>query len=940
MTNKNNNKDNQLELEHTKKKQKLNHKENNETTAEIINLTTTATTFKLEDLNLDELNKFKLVELNEIVKSFSIKTGKKKKSELIEIIKEEISNGKLLKQENENQISNPFQRNCQELLNKDVDNEELLFWKVFKNKFLFKTIVSKLEFKCFSKSYESMISVYQLLSNNKISIVKDKVNNNDKYLVFSHSNDTSSGFYNTYGALFSKFQTDDLDTFNFFKNLFKNYGNRFIEELTYLKSYDDEDCSGYDDKYFCSSDFIKTMIMYNCVPAVKVLMNEFNFVPTINSFFTKVVEYGSLPILKFLLIEDENQKRREKLISQLKSKKTHQPIWEEASSSMLFQGFYGLLNMNYKKEKYETILFLLENNFLKRPEKTDVIVSLYSTSPITNYLLLKDLILACKLLDKILDLPNNNNNYYDEISKKFTNQQLDSMLRDPINWESNEITNKKIIKDLLNHWYKESKTSRIDYEFYVCFDKLENDKETRSVIKTNLIIALKYGNIEILLKSLRNRIVLVELERIIIPHNLTNNQSKPNNHLFSHCNCKEKQKQFISSWVDYINGDSDSNGSAINGSLFFLFLFLIQNDDIELLKLSIDKLKEKSIFNFYKPNLIISDYIKSVEMLEFLYKEYGSIIFKPCLQSFLLYLSNDELLKCFEKLENLSSKRRIILSNKNDKKDGLSLSTIQHIIKNVENIYDTREFTFNIASYDNENDRDQLISLLKYIVNFKATTDGGEGGCGSAITQDIKIYTFIIYFYNFLLLNQIPHFKILKFMDWLISINFPISNDVGGVVNENSLKIFKYLVGRTNEIHQFFPDNWKTIGNLFPLANYIVLKCDTNTLDLIMNEINSKKVDTEISSFILHLLEFASEIGQLKILEHIKLHYSHLFNKKSKGGWFSQSDFNSLINKSIRSNHINCTEFLLQYSTISQLQFKKITSKSGISYSYFKNKIK
>ncbi|KAN0014982.1 hypothetical protein ACTFIU_001303 [Dictyostelium citrinum] len=936
MTNTNNKKDNQLELEHIKKKQKINHIENNETTAEIIKPTTT---FKLEDLNLDELNKFKLVELNEIVKSFSIKTSKKKKSELIEIIKEEISKRKLLKQENENQISDPLKRNCQELLNKDVDNEELLFWKVFRNKFLFKTIVSKLEFKCFSKSYESMISVYQLLSNDKISIVKDKVNNNDKYLVFSKANDTSSSFYNTYEALFSKFQTDDLDTFNFFKNLFKNYGDKFIEELAYLKNDDDDDeDSGYDDKYFCSSDFIKTMIMYNCVPAVKVLMNEFNFVPTINNFFTKVVVYGSLPILKFLLIDDENQKRRDKLISQLKSKKSHQPIWEEVSSSMLFQGFYGLWNMNYKKEKYETILFLLENNFLKRPEKTDVIVSLYSTLPITNYLLLKDLILACKLLDKIFDLPNNNKGYYDEISKKFTNQQLNSMLRDPINWESNETTNKQIIKDLLNHWYKESKTSRIDYEFYLCFDKLENDKETRSVIKTNLIMALQYGNHEILLKSLRNRLVLAELERIIIiSHNLTNNQSKPNYHLFSHCNCKEKQKQFFSSWVDYINSDSDSNGGASNGSLFFLFLFLIQNDDIELLKLSIDNLKEKSIFNFYKPNLIISDYIKSVEMLEFLYKEYGSIIFKPCLQSFLLYLSNDELLKCFEKLENLSAKRRIILSNENGKKDGLSLSIISHIIKNVENIYDTREFTFNIASYDNENDRDQLISLLKYIVNFNAANDSGGGG---AITQDIKIYTFIIYFYDFLLLNQIPHFKILKFMDWLISINFPISNDVGGVVNENSLKIFKYLVGRINEIDQFFPDNWKTIGNLFPLANYIVLKCDINTLDLIMKEINSKKVDTEISSFILHLLEFASEIGQLKILEHIKLHYCHLFNKKSKGGWFTQSDFNSLINKSIRSNHINCTEFLLQYSTISELQFKKITSKSGISYSYFKNKIK
>ncbi|KAM9967787.1 hypothetical protein ACTFIW_001874 [Dictyostelium discoideum] len=958
---------NQMEPRHTKKKQKTNHNETKETIDVIIEKTTTTTTIhNLENLNIEELNKFKQTELLEIVKSFSNKTNnRKKKSELIEILKEEIENRKLLIQENENNIknNNPFNKNFKELLIKDVDNKELLFWKIFRNKVLFKNIISKFEFKHFSQNYDSMISIHNLLANDKISIVKDKVNNNCKYLVFTPSSygtsttiTTTTNLYLTFSIIFSKFQTDDLDTYNFFKNLFKNYGDKFFEELKYIKfiNGDGNDDSDDDDRYFCSTDFIRTIIIYNCVPAVKVLMNEFNFIPTVDNFFKKVVGYGSLAILKFLLINDENQERRNKLISQLKSKKSHLQIWREISPPTLFQSFYGPLNINYKIEKFKTISFLLENNYLKIPQKNedlyDIKVSLYSTSPITNYLLLKDLILSCKLLNQLLNNNNNNNSinntnnnsYYDEIIKKFTNKQLESMLKDLINWELNENENKQIIKDLLNYWYRESGTSKIDYEFYLCFDKLENDKEIRSVHKTNFILALQYGNFEILMKSVPNRFGLKEFERTVITYDI-DIQHKPN-YLFTHCNNKEKQKEFISSWIQYIddnnnNNNNDSSGSGSGGGFclnyyyYYIFLILIQNDDIELLKFSINKLPlDKLIINFEKHNnIIISDYIKSVEMLEFLYKEYGSNnILKPCLQIFLLHLSNLELLKCFEKLENLSSKRRIVLLEDSVKKCVFNLPMVSHIIKNVENIYEIKEFAFKGIFNDiDENQIDELINLLQYIVKF----------------TDIKINTFFNYYYtNFILFTKIPNFKILKFIDWLISINYPIIND--GFFCENKLKIFKYLVGRIQEIDEFFPDKWINSGggNIYPLAKFIVLKCDLDALDFIMKEINNSNKaikNDDTSNFIFILLGFASEIGQLKILEHIKLHHCQLFNKKSKsGGWFSQIQLNSLINKSIISNHINCTEFLLQYSTISQSQFKKITAKSGISYTYFKNKIK
>ncbi|KAN0015001.1 hypothetical protein ACTFIU_001322 [Dictyostelium citrinum] len=792
------------------------------------------------------------------------------------------------------------------------------------------------------ESYDSIISIQKLLSTDKMSIVREKVNNNNKYLVlnsspviqstnfYSSNNNNNININQTFELIFSKFQINDQDNYNFFKNLFKTYGEKYIEELNIINNNNNNNNNNNknnnksdDDYIISSSKFFRNLIMYNCVPSLTVLMNEFNFIPTFTNFFINSIVYGSLPILKYLLIDDENQERKKRLLDEINNK-NHDLIWKEVAATNISQDYYGPLNINYKKEKYETILFLLENNFIKRPEKSSIIkdisASLFSTTPIENKLKLKDLILSCKVIDQLLNLTNNNNNNnnYDEISKKFTNEQLESLLTEPINWESNENTNKQIIKDLIEHWYKECNITEFDYEYYICFDKLENDKGRFPVHRTNCITALQYGNYEILLKLLKNPRGLPEFERTTITHDI-DNQRKPN-YLFTKSQCKEKQKEFISSWIEYINNNNNNNELS-----FFIFLLLIQNDDIGLLKFSIDKLQDKSILNFNKPNniIIISDYIRSIEMLEYLYKEYGSKLFinHGGLELFVLRLSTIELLKCFEKLENF---KKLTLSNDNIKKSFFDLSMISHIIKNGQGIYEIKELTFNATTtlydYDNENDRDDLVSLLKYIINEKI---------------DIKIDSFFTHCCNYFVSFKMPPLQYLKLFDWLISMDFQIT---GLVCENNNLKTIKYLTGRINEINELFTNKKEYDSSI---AKFIVQNCDTIAFDLIMKEINKKKSNSVVVDFIDDIITTCCEIGQLKFLEHIQTHHCEILKKRSKGsGWFTQGQLNDIITHSINNNQIDCFELLLKYTNFNYSQFEKITRGSGIFFNYFKNKIK
>ncbi|KAM9988888.1 hypothetical protein ACTFIY_004947 [Dictyostelium cf. discoideum] len=130
---------------------------------------------------------------------------------------------------------------------------EILFWKLFRNKVIYKNIFSFMDNR-FSINYDSMSSIKNLIDNNKINILKEKVYRNCRYLYFN------SNYYGLEPALFfvklfSKIKDDD----------YKFYRNFFNGDNCYYNSY---------------SDISTALILSKNLKIFKLYINEFNYKPT------------------------------------------------------------------------------------------------------------------------------------------------------------------------------------------------------------------------------------------------------------------------------------------------------------------------------------------------------------------------------------------------------------------------------------------------------------------------------------------------------------------------------------------------------------------------------------------------------------------------------------------------------------------------------------
>ncbi|KAN0000085.1 hypothetical protein ACTFIZ_008544 [Dictyostelium cf. discoideum] len=98
---------------------------------------------------------------------------------------------------------------------------EKLFWSVFRNKYLNKIIFKRSDFKLNSYTFYEINNVEWIISNKHFSLLREKVMRNDRNLNFR--------FIDLSDPIFAFFKDD----YEFYYNLFKNYGNNeYISKLT------------------------------------------------------------------------------------------------------------------------------------------------------------------------------------------------------------------------------------------------------------------------------------------------------------------------------------------------------------------------------------------------------------------------------------------------------------------------------------------------------------------------------------------------------------------------------------------------------------------------------------------------------------------------------------------------------------------------------------
>ncbi|KAM9972313.1 hypothetical protein ACTFIW_007372 [Dictyostelium discoideum] len=158
-----------------------------------------------------------------------------------------------------------------------MEREEILFWKIFKNKYLFKEIFKKKSFRLGCYSYYECNKVDWMIDNGYFNLLYYKIDKNDKNLIIDEK------------TIFKYFQNDN----SIFSKLFKNYPNLI--------------------------NLVSEMIENNNLQAFKVIVYEYNYIATESNLLFSI-RCGSFLISDFIMMIGHV-----KITNELKDK-----IWENS----------------------------------------------------------------------------------------------------------------------------------------------------------------------------------------------------------------------------------------------------------------------------------------------------------------------------------------------------------------------------------------------------------------------------------------------------------------------------------------------------------------------------------------------------------------------------------------------------------------------------------
>ncbi|KAM9976993.1 hypothetical protein ACTFIR_010842 [Dictyostelium discoideum] len=518
------------------------------------------------DTIIEELENKTYIEIKKVAKSkFGVNAGGKK-SEILKRIKNSInSKSNQLKtipssSSSSTTITTTTTMTTKTTLNnKPMDNNEKLFWKVFKNKYLNKKIMNHTNSGPHRLTYDDVHNAIHLIECNGVELLKEKVNRN-QYLTG----------YDRFGNL-TFFQSIKNDK-QFYTNLINNYLyiSTIIIDIEII---------------------LKTIIQNDCIGALKSLFEEFN----INKQLVKIelidliklsIESCSYKSFKYLINKTTNILSNDqfwKLI--LNNNNNNNSSSSSSSSSFLFK-FINYINFNDNNNLKLFYKFKFEKKELKR---------VFEKCPIDELKFkIKDLKNSCiSIIYLNLNESNNiifkNVNEINELYKSLfllkseRNQILLDFIYDQYSNNNNNKDNEKFnfILKLLKMYFENCNNSNHD-EFYSMLLNNNNNNDRHYSYKSNeprrnqlLKNSIKFGNFQLFKVMFKLINCLFDFYEPV-----SNDGFKPM--LFQFENNLNNKIEFIKQVCQLVKNNSNY--------LNFIFNQVLLYDDLELIELAYNQL--------------------------------------------------------------------------------------------------------------------------------------------------------------------------------------------------------------------------------------------------------------------------------------------------------------------------------------------------------------
>ncbi|KAM9979483.1 hypothetical protein ACTFIY_008728 [Dictyostelium cf. discoideum] len=848
---------------------------------------------------------------------------------------------------------NSFNKIIKLTITDNIEPTEILFWKLFRNKVIYKNIFSFMD-KQFSINYDSMSSIENLIENNQFNIIKEKVYRNCRYL---HS---TAIYYELEHALFF------VKLFSNIKVDYKFYRNFLNSDNCYYNSY---------------STLSKALILSKKFEIYKLYINEFNHKPTKKDLFYSII-IGSNKFIKYILELNTPKSsilrsfffKYKRLLyknSQNNIFKSHYPI----KKIKIFKGLLCFLNIigdsdykGYEINHHQIAIDYLIASFTKNPHDFSI-DSHFKKNPI-----LKTLITICKLILLLKKSINNEitliNNDGDGLQikrqslresfksitatitikeidnfiiEKIDKQTLKSKLDDPINYNNSNEEVKCFIKKLLDLYQSTFKYIPID--LYLCYYYGYGDY---GILDSNAIkgdkhkAAFKFANFQLLKGE------YLHINQLL-PNNLGNFTFEPNwrnnpvvkNYivLFSHCFDQEKKIKFIDQLIE-----RNTNKQELDFENHFFYM-LIMHGDIELLEYFSNKVGTTS-FNFHSnKNQIIPPtyYIESIEMLEYLFNNHRDyFIDLQFPNGYCTFFKSLQLLQHFESLliQYKSNNPSIIIE-----KDPISFIRYKFEFIISDDYIDFVNHFITNSPYNNDKfEYDQLISIQLqqqhytnkgkdqtepppftienngiYSMKFLKFVDSEITGnhINSELYRDDDRYHFLFATDRYDLdddnnnnntINSYYYFEDVSFISRLFSLMILVNRHTPYLYEVNNFKFLNWFLTKIKNYYYYSPNTTPT---------------------------QKSKIRDILHEFMSSTIHYS----RLIILEYIHQYYDFIFKKETDGGILTSDNLKSYLDSTIDSGSIKVSEFLSQFITFPKykLEFSKKKLKIYFSTNLIKN---
>ncbi|KAN0026286.1 hypothetical protein ACTFIV_007270 [Dictyostelium citrinum] len=586
-----------------------------------------------EDIDMELLETKSNKELIRVAKSLKLKPNGKK-SEIIERIKKFIKESKNSKQElSKHNLINKFNSNIYQLPIRDIEKQEELFWKVFKNKILFKEIFKFLN--CKYHSYDDLIYIDWMLDNGYLNLLKDKIKRNQPIILFFNNYNIQCKWYSN---IFVKIKQQkeflkiistpptttpqpspppttivNENNKEFFESLFKNYSKYFVslrrvlKELIVLGIF-----QGFQiliDNSYCSFESNKNGKSREYLLAKKlVLMNRYSRLKMFRYFWEVYIERE---------FTNDKSKIKETLLSIIEKESRGYFDCSNPPKRFKFLNYLlesGIIQKNLFKQLFEKHLENINGQQMNKLTINDLIHYFHSISHINN--IKKD---SNKNKNNNNNNINNNNNNNDSDEFNLILSTINE-IKSSLSKSQLKLQIKLIIPILLNYIIDQGNN---DYQIiinnikklvYFCEEKGPIHRKKIQEMEMKLIFNLDFnldilkpnhpsqisGDIKyFLINSLENGnygllkfIVQNYGDSKVLPiiytkfKSISNHGEEYPNLLFANCPSEKQRIQFINEAInDHKNNKNRNEWSSL--AVFTLFYLLISYDDLELLEIAI-----------------------------------------------------------------------------------------------------------------------------------------------------------------------------------------------------------------------------------------------------------------------------------------------------------------------------------------------------------------